>query len=81
MKDVTTKPLVFDADNGGRNEHVSFTVRTLERLGVSGICIEDKIGTKKNSLFDNNLFKLYDRISKNKKMKDKIEPNINITCE
>ena len=51
--DVTTKPILFDADNGGRIEHISYTVRTLERLGVSGICIEDKIGTKKNSLFDN----------------------------
>jgi len=49
--DVTTKPLVFDADNGGRLEHLPFTVRTLERLGVSAIMIEDKIGLKKNSLF------------------------------
>ncbi len=49
--DVTTKPLIFDADNGGRLEHLPFTVRTLERLGVSAIMIEDKIGLKKNSLF------------------------------
>ena len=49
--DVTTKPLIFDADNGGRIEHLSFTIRTLERLGVSAIMIEDKIGLKKNSLF------------------------------
>ena len=49
--DVTTKPLIFDADNGGRLEHLPFTVRTLERLGVSVIMIEDKIGLKKNSLF------------------------------
>ena len=49
--DVTTKPLIFDADNGGRLEHIPFTVRTLERLGVSAIMIEDKIGLKKNSLF------------------------------
>tara|TARA_X000001036_G_scaffold431566_1_gene466080 strand:- start:3513 stop:4808 length:1296 start_codon:yes stop_codon:yes gene_type:complete len=49
--DVTTKPLIFDADNGGRLEHLSFTIRTLERLGVSAIMIEDKIGLKKNSLF------------------------------
>ena len=49
--DVTTKPMIFDADNGGRIEHISFTIRTLERLGVSSIMIEDKIGLKKNSLF------------------------------
>ena len=51
--DVTTKPIIFDADNGGRLEHVSFLVKTLERIGVSAIVIEDKIGLKKNSLFDN----------------------------
>ena len=51
MLDVTTKPLIFDADNGGRLEHLPFTIRTLERLGVSAIMIEDKIGLKKNSLF------------------------------
>ena len=51
LLDVTTKPLIFDADNGGRLEHLPFTIRTLERLGVSAIMIEDKIGLKKNSLF------------------------------
>ena len=51
IMDVTTKPLIFDADNGGRLEHIPFTVRTLERLGVSAIMMEDKIGLKKNSLF------------------------------
>ncbi len=51
MMDVTTKPLIFDADNGGRIEHLAYTIRTLERLGVSVIMIEDKIGLKKNSLF------------------------------
>ena len=49
--DVTTKPMIFDADNGGRLEHLSFSVRTLERLGVSAIMLEDKTGLKKNSLF------------------------------
>ena len=49
--DVTTKPIIFDADNGGRVEHLLFTIRTLERLGVSAIMIEDKVGLKKNSLF------------------------------
>ncbi|MDC0628799.1 phosphoenolpyruvate mutase [Pelagibacteraceae bacterium] len=51
LLDVTTKPLIFDADNGGRLEHLPFTIRTLERLGVSAIMIEDKVGLKKNSLF------------------------------
>ena len=49
--DVTTKPLIFDADNGGRIEHLPYSIKTLERLGVSSIMIEDKIGLKKNSLF------------------------------
>jgi len=51
MMDVTTKPLVFDADNGGQLEHLPFLVRSLERSGVSAIIMEDKIGLKKNSLF------------------------------
>ncbi len=51
MLDVTTKPLIFDADNGGQFEHLSFLVRSLERNGVSAIIMEDKIGLKKNSLF------------------------------
>lgn len=49
--DVTTKPVIYDGDNGGPCEHFVFTVKTLERLGVSAIIIEDKIGLKKNSLF------------------------------
>lgn len=52
LMDVTTKPLIFDADNGGRLEHLPFSIRTLERLGVSAIMIEDKVGLKKNSLFE-----------------------------
>jgi phosphoenolpyruvate phosphomutase / 2-hydroxyethylphosphonate cytidylyltransferase len=51
--DVTTKPVIFDADNGGRIEHLTYLVKTLERCGVSGIVLEDKIGLKKNSLFKN----------------------------
>jgi len=51
MMDVTTKPLVFDADNGGQLEHLAFLIKSLERSGVSAIIIEDKIGLKKNSLF------------------------------
>tara|TARA_B100000579_G_scaffold436284_1_gene461820 strand:- start:2322 stop:3596 length:1275 start_codon:yes stop_codon:yes gene_type:complete len=53
MMDVTTKPLIFDADNGGQIEHLPFLVRSLERSGVSAMIMEDKIGLKKNSLFKN----------------------------
>jgi len=48
---VTTKPMIYDGDTGGKPEHFSYTVKNLERLGVSAIVIEDKIGLKKNSLF------------------------------
>ena len=49
--EVTTKPIIVDGDSGGMTEHFIFTVRTLERLGVSAIIIEDKVGAKRNSLF------------------------------
>jgi phosphoenolpyruvate phosphomutase / 2-hydroxyethylphosphonate cytidylyltransferase len=49
--EVTTKPLIFDGDTGGKPEHFVFTVRSLERLGVSAVIIEDKEGLKRNSLF------------------------------
>lgn len=49
--EITTKPLVYDGDTGGLTEHFIYTVRTLERLGVSAVIIEDKQGLKKNSLF------------------------------
>lgn len=49
--EVTTKPVIFDGDTGGKPEHLAFSVRTLERLGISAIIIEDKVGLKKNSLF------------------------------
>jgi phosphoenolpyruvate phosphomutase / 2-hydroxyethylphosphonate cytidylyltransferase len=49
--EVTTKPIIYDGDTGGKPEHFQFTVRTLERLGVSAVVIEDKTGLKKNSLF------------------------------
>ena len=55
MLDVTTKPLIFDADNGGRIEHLSYLVKSLERTGVSAIIMEDKIGLKMNSLFSDQL--------------------------
>ena len=62
LLDVTTKPLIFDADNGGRLEHLPFTIRTLERLGVSAIIIEDKVGLKKNSLFNDQTNSKQDKI-------------------
>jgi len=60
--EVTTKPIVYDADTGGKTEHFVFTVRTLERLGVSALIIEDKTGLKKNSLFGNEVFQQQDSI-------------------
>lgn len=51
IMEVTTKPIVMDGDTGGLTEHFVYTVRTLERMGVSAIIIEDKTGLKKNSLF------------------------------
>ena len=51
MLESTTKPMIYDGDTGGKPEHFQFTVRTLERLGISAIIIEDKKGLKKNSLF------------------------------
>jgi phosphoenolpyruvate phosphomutase len=53
--EVTTKPLIFDGDTGGKPEHFAFTVRSLERLGVSAVIIEDKEGLKRNSLFGNDV--------------------------
>ena len=53
--EVTTKPIIFDGDTGGLNEHFVYTVRSLERMGVSMVIIEDKIGLKKNSLFGNEV--------------------------
>ena len=49
--EVTTKPLIYDGDSGGKLEHFPFMVRTLERTGVSAVIIEDKVGNKRNSLF------------------------------
>lgn len=60
--EVTTKPIIFDGDTGGRLEHFAFTVRTLERLGVSAVIIEDKMGLKKNSLFGTEVLQEQDSI-------------------
>lgn len=60
--EVTTKPIIYDADTGGQIEHFKFTVRTLERLGVSAAIIEDKTGLKRNSLFGNEVVQTQDSI-------------------
>ena len=62
MLETTTKPLIYDGDTGGKTEHFVFTVRTLERLGVSAIIIEDKTGLKKNSLFGTEIKQTQDSI-------------------
>ena len=62
--EVTTKPVIFDADNGGRAEHFSYTVKSLERSGVSAVIIEDKVGLKKNSLFKNQKGAQQDSVAK-----------------
>lgn len=60
--ECTTKPIIFDGDTGGKIEHFVFTVRTLERHGISAIIIEDKIGLKKNSLFGTDAIQIQDSI-------------------
>ena len=60
--EVTTKPMIFDADTGGKIEHFEFTVKSLERVGVGAVVIEDKTGLKKNSLFGNEVDQTHDTI-------------------
>ena len=60
--EVTTKPMIFDADTGGKTEHFAFTVKSLERTGVSAVIIEDKTGLKKNSLFGTDVEQTQDTI-------------------
>mgnify|MGYP003644458508 CR=1 FL=1 len=60
--EVTTKPLIYDADTGGKPEHFALAVKNLERVGVSAVIIEDKIGLKKNSLFGNDVAQQQDTI-------------------
>ena len=60
--ECTTKPIIFDGDTGGKVEHFVFTVRTLERLGISAVIIEDKVGLKKNSLFGTDALQIQDSI-------------------
>lgn len=60
--EVTTLPMLFDADTGGKIEHFEFTVRSLERAGISAVIIEDKTGLKKNSLLGNDVIQTQDTI-------------------
>ena len=60
--EVTTKPVIFDGDTGGKVEHFGFTVRTLERLGISCVIIADKVGLKQNSLFGTDAVQTQDTI-------------------
>ncbi len=62
IMEVTTKPIIFDGDTGGMTEHFVYTVKTLERMGVSMIIIEDKTGLKKNSLFGTEVKQTQDSI-------------------
>lgn len=62
IAEVTTKPIIFDGDTGGRTEHFVYMVRSLERLGVSMVIIEDKTGFKQNSLFGTEVAQAQDSI-------------------
>ena len=62
VMEVTTKPVIFDGDTGGMTEHFVYTVRSLERMGVSAVIIEDKTGLKKNSLFGTEIQQTQDSI-------------------
>lgn len=62
IMEVTTKPIILDGDTGGLTEHFIYNVRTLERMGVSAIIIEDKTGLKKNSLFGTEVVQTQDSI-------------------
>lgn len=62
VMDVTTKPIILDGDTGGLVEHFVYNIRTLERMGVSAVIIEDKVGLKKNSLFGTEVEQTQDSI-------------------
>ena len=80
--DVTTKPIIFDADNGGEIEHISYLIRTLERVGISAVVIEDKVGLKRNSLFKNQVGVKQDSIenfcTKLKRAKEKLSTELQV---
>lgn len=62
IMEVTTKPIIFDGDTGGMTEHFVYTVKSLERMGVSAVIIEDKTGLKKNSLFGTEVVQTQDGV-------------------
>lgn len=62
IMEVTTKPIILDGDTGGLTEHFVYNVRTLERIGVSAVIIEDKTGLKKNSLFGTEVVQTQDSV-------------------
>lgn len=62
IMEVTTKPIILDGDTGGLTEHFVYNIRTLERMGVSAVIIEDKTGLKKNSLFGTEVRQTQDSI-------------------
>lgn len=62
IMEVTTKPIILDGDTGGLTEHFVFNIRTLERIGVSAVIIEDKQGLKKNSLFGTEVEQTQDTV-------------------
>ena len=78
--DVTTKPMIYDADTGGIDEHLAININSLQRIGVSAVIIEDKKGLKKNSLLGNDVAQSQDNIdSFSRKIKTavsaKVDPN------
>ena len=88
IMDVTTKPIIMDGDTGGLIEHFVYTVRTLDRMGVSAVIIEDKTGLKKNSLFGTDVAQTQDsvenfcaKISAGKKAKKTDDFMIIARCE
>ena len=62
IMEVSTKPIILDGDSGGLLEHFVFNIKTIERMGVSAIIIEDKVGLKKNSLFGTEVKQTQDTI-------------------
>ncbi|MCG8608656.1 phosphoenolpyruvate mutase [bacterium] len=62
--EVTTKPVIVDGDTGGLTEHFKYRIKTLERLGVSAVIIEDKVGPKRNSMFGTAVSQEQDDVAK-----------------
>jgi phosphoenolpyruvate phosphomutase len=55
---ATALPVVADCDNGfGGYSNIIRTVREYERAGIAGICIEDNLFPKRNSLLDSSVLR------------------------